>query len=54
MKLQTMLPALDRPLAQLNLLAQDSRLLVADAHGLVEPFTRQALFRFRPPCPAGR
>lgn len=50
-KLRTMLPALDRPLAQLNLLAQDSRLLVRDAHGLVEPFTRQRRFDFVPPAP---
>ncbi|HEX4069927.1 MAG TPA: tetratricopeptide repeat protein [Planctomycetaceae bacterium] len=53
MKLQTMLPALDRPLAQLNLLAQDSRLLVRDSHGLVEPFTRQRCFDFVPPAPPG-
>ena len=50
-KLRTMLPGLDRPLAQLNLLAQDSRLLVRDAHGLVEPFTGQRCFDFVPPAP---
>ena len=53
MRLQAMLPALDRPLAQLNLLAQDSRLLVRDAHGLVEPFTGQRCFDFVPPAPPG-
>ena len=53
MKLQTMLPTLDRPLAQLNLLAQDSRLVVRDAHGLVEPTTGQRCFDFVPPAPPG-
>jgi tetratricopeptide (TPR) repeat protein len=52
-KLQAMLPALDRPLAQLNLLAQDSRLVVRDAHGLVEPTTGQRCFDFVPPAPPG-
>jgi tetratricopeptide (TPR) repeat protein len=53
MKLRTMLPALDRPLAHLNLLAQDSRLLVRDAHGLVEPASGQRCFDFVPPAPPG-
>ncbi len=53
MKLRTMLPGLDRPLAQLNLLAQDSRLLVRDTHGLVEPTTGQRCFDFVPPAPPG-
>lgn len=49
-KLRSMLPGLDRPLAQLNLLAQDARLLVRDAHGLVEPTTGQRCFDFVPPA----
>jgi tetratricopeptide (TPR) repeat protein len=52
-RLRTMLPGLDRPLAQLNLLAQDSRLLARDAHGLVEPITGQRCFDFIPPAPPG-
>jgi tetratricopeptide (TPR) repeat protein len=48
-----MLPGLDRPLSQLNLLAQDSRLVLRDAHGLVEPSTGQRCFDFVPPAPAG-
>ena len=52
-RLRTMLPGLDRPLAQLNLLAQDSRLLVRDAHGLVEPITSQRCFDFAPPALPG-
>ncbi|HUE16732.1 MAG TPA: MerR family transcriptional regulator, partial [Planctomycetaceae bacterium] len=52
-KLRTMLPGLDRPLAQLNLLAQDSRLLVRDAHGLLEPATGQRCFDLVPPALPG-
>ena len=52
-KLRSMLPGLDRPLAQLNLLAQDAQLLVRDAHGLVEPSTGQRCFDFVPPAPPG-
>jgi tetratricopeptide (TPR) repeat protein len=52
-KLRSMLPGLDRPLAQLNLLAQDAKLLVRDAHGLVEPSTGQRCFDFVPPAPPG-
>jgi tetratricopeptide (TPR) repeat protein len=50
-KLRAMLPGLDRPLTQLNLLAQDARLLVRDDHGLVEPTTGQRCFDFIPPAP---
>ncbi len=52
-KLRSMLPGLDRPLTQLNLLAQDARLLVRDSHGLVEPTTGQRCFDFVPPAPHG-
>ncbi len=38
-KLRHLLPGVDRPLAQLNLLAQDSRLVARDDHGLFEPTT---------------
>jgi tetratricopeptide (TPR) repeat protein len=51
-KLRSMLPGLDRPLSQLNLLAQDSRLVLRDAHGLVEPSTGQRCFDFVPPAPS--
>ena len=44
LKLSTMLPGIDRPLSQLNLLAQDARLVVRDGHGLVEASTGQQLF----------
>jgi tetratricopeptide (TPR) repeat protein len=53
LKLRSMLPGLDRPLTQLNLLAQDAHLLVRDAHGLVEPGTGQRCFDFVPPAPPG-
>jgi len=49
-KLRTVLPGLDRPLAQLNLLAQDARLLVRDARGLLEPTTGQRCFDFLSPA----
>jgi tetratricopeptide (TPR) repeat protein len=52
-RLRAMLPGIDRPLAELNLLAQDSRLLVRDSHGLVEPTTGQRCFDFVPPALPG-
>jgi tetratricopeptide (TPR) repeat protein len=50
-KLRTVLPNIDRPLAQLNLLAEDSRLLIRDARGPVEPITGQRRFEFSPAVP---
>jgi tetratricopeptide (TPR) repeat protein len=50
--LKAVMPGLDRPLAQLNLLAQDSRLLVRDSHGLVDPTTGQRCFNFSHEEPA--
>lgn len=45
-KLRHLLPGLDRPLAQLNLLAQDARLVARDDRGLFEPTTGQRCFDF--------
>jgi tetratricopeptide (TPR) repeat protein len=45
-KLRTVLPDLDRPLAQLNLLADNTRLLVRDEHGPIEPTTGQRCLDF--------
>jgi tetratricopeptide (TPR) repeat protein len=45
-KLRDLLPGLDRPLAQLNLLAQDARLVARDDRGLFEPTTGQRCFDF--------
>jgi tetratricopeptide (TPR) repeat protein len=47
-KIQHLLPGVERPLAQLNLLAQDSRLVARDDHGLFEPTTGQRCFDFSP------
>lgn len=44
--LEAMLGDMRRPLAQLNILAQDTHLLVRDAHGLIQPTTGQRLFDF--------
>jgi tetratricopeptide (TPR) repeat protein len=61
-KIRHLLPGVDRPLAQLNLLAQDARLVARDDHGLFEPTTGQRCFDFSPaatpqaaplPSPAG-
>jgi tetratricopeptide (TPR) repeat protein len=61
-KIRDLLPSIDRPLAQLNLLAQDARLVARDDHGLFEPTTGQRCFDFSPaaaphssplPSPAG-
>lgn len=45
-KLKTLLPNVDRPLAQLDVLAGGSRLVYRDAHSLVEPKTGQRRFDF--------
>ncbi len=50
-KIRHLLPGVERPLAQLNLLAQNSRLVARDDHGLFEPTTGQRCFDF---SPAGR
>jgi tetratricopeptide (TPR) repeat protein len=47
-KIRHLLPGIERPLAQLNLLAQDSRLVARDDHGLFEPTTGQRCFDFSP------
>eukprot|EP00913_Durusdinium_trenchii_P028444 g26672.t1 len=44
--LKTMLPGIERPLSQLQILARDSRLLYRDEYGLVEPLSRQRRFDF--------
>jgi tetratricopeptide (TPR) repeat protein len=47
-KISHLLPGIERPLAQLNLLAQDARLVARDDHGLFEPTTGQRCFDFLP------
>jgi len=47
-KIRHLLPGVDRPLAQLNLLAQDARLVARDDRGLFEPTTGQRCFDFFP------
>jgi tetratricopeptide (TPR) repeat protein len=47
-KIRHLLPGIDRPLAQLNLLAQDARLVARDDRGLFEPTTGQRCFDFSP------
>ena len=47
-KIHDLLPGVERPLAQLNLLAQDARLVARDDHGLFEPSTGQRHFDFFP------
>jgi tetratricopeptide (TPR) repeat protein len=47
-KIRQLLPGIERPLAQLNLLAQDARLVARDDHGLFEPTTGQRCFDFLP------
>lgn len=44
--LKKLLPSLERPLAQLEILERDSRVLVRDANGLVDPRSGQRLFDF--------
>lgn len=45
-KIQHLLPGIERPLAQLDLLASERRLLYRDRAGLVESTTGQRLFEF--------
>jgi len=48
-RLRTILPNVDRPLAQLEVLVRGSHLVYRDAAGLVEPTTGQRVFDFDPP-----
>ena len=52
-RLRVILPDVDRPLAQLEVLARGKRFLYRDATGLVEPSSGQRVFDFEspPPCP---
>lgn len=52
-RLRTILPNVDRPLAQLDVLVRGHQLVYRDAAGLVEPTTGQRVFDFDapPPCP---
>jgi tetratricopeptide (TPR) repeat protein len=45
-KIRHLLPGVERPLAQLNLLAQDARLVARDDRGLFEPTSGQRCFDF--------
>jgi tetratricopeptide (TPR) repeat protein len=47
-RLRTILPNIDRPLAQLEVLARGSHLVYRDPAGLVEPTTGQRVFDFEP------
>ena len=47
-KLRSVHPDIERPLAQLDMLAQGSHLLYRDETGLIEPKTRQRRFDFEP------
>lgn len=49
-KLQTVLSGVDRPLAQLEVLARGSRLLYRDELGLVQAASGQRFFEFDPPA----
>ncbi|MBA4030714.1 MAG: GlcNAc transferase [Planctomyces sp.] len=51
-KLRTLLPTIDRPLAQLEILAQDRQLFVRDSASLFDPQTGQRVFDFAEPAPA--
>lgn len=50
-RLRTILPDVDRPLAQLEVLARGKQFLYRDATGLVEPSSGQRVFDFEPPPP---
>jgi tetratricopeptide (TPR) repeat protein len=52
-KIRHLLPGVERPLAQLNLLAQDARLVARDDRGLFEPTTGQRCFDFSAAAPDG-
>lgn len=45
-RLRNIVPGIDRPLSQLQLLTQGSHVLYRDPAGLVEPSTRQRVFQF--------
>jgi tetratricopeptide (TPR) repeat protein len=47
-RLRAILPSIDRPLAQLEVLARGSHLVYRDLAGLVEPRTGQRVFDFEP------
>jgi len=54
-RLRIILPGVDRPLAQLEVLSRGRHFLYRDATGLVEPSSGQRVFDFElpsPPCPA--
>ncbi len=50
-RLRSILPDVDRPLAQLEVLSRGKRFLYRDATGLVEPSSGQRVFDFEPPPP---
>lgn len=52
-RLREILPNIDRPLAQLEVLARGKHLVYRDATGLVEPSTGQRVFDFDPQPAAG-
>ena len=49
-----MLEGIDRPLAQLDILARDSHVLYRDERGLVQPVSGQRMFDFEPPTETDR
>ena len=51
-RLQQIVPGMERPLAQLQLLTQGSHVLYRDPVGFVEPATGQRVFLFDEPPPA--
>ena len=53
-RLKSILPDIERPLAQLEILSRGTKILYRDAAGLVEPSSGQRVFDFEPaaiPCP---
>jgi len=50
-RLRTVLPDVDRPLAQLDVLVRGKHLVYRDAAGLIEPTTGQRVFDFDPSAP---
>lgn len=50
-RLRAILPDVDRPLAQLEVLARGRHFLYRDSSGLVEPSSGQRVFDFEPPPP---
>lgn len=49
-RLRSILPNIERPLAQLDVLARGHHLVYRDSAGLIEPATGQRVFDFDPPC----